>query len=147
MPDITHDQAHEAVRTALNSVTGLEPDRLLFGNRESSWTRTQRNYRLNPAAFEDAGTYRNNVRTRINETLIIHLTHRVAADPDRSESQAGRDAESVVQALRSDNGLRTLGVRPVWAGTDRAESEGGDHIETDVTFELTYDLSLTLTAG
>ncbi|KKM72904.1 hypothetical protein LCGC14_1415910 [marine sediment metagenome] len=147
MPDITHDQVVDTMHTALDAVAGLEPDRLVHGNREASWTRTQRNWRLDPQGPLDTGQYRNKIHMRVTEEMILHLTHKAAADPSRSEDQASRDAQSVIQSVISNDDFLTLGVRTALTDIDVNESDSGDHIETDITFELTYDISLTLSAG
>jgi len=146
MADLTQERAHGAIRTALRCVQGLQPDRLLWGNREAPWSRTERHYRLEMVDREDLGWYRNRAgdRMRVAEEIVVHLTHRMASDQERTESRAGLDAAAVIRRLLTDPELLLTTMRiTVTGGPTTTVSDSGDHLETDITIRAEYDWALT----
>lgn len=145
MADLTQEQAHGAIRTALGLVQGLQPDRLLWGNREGPWSRTERHYRLEMIGREDLNWYRNRAgdRMRVAEEIVVHLTHRLSSDQERTESRAGLDAAAVIRRLLTDTDLLLTTMRiTVTDGPTTAISDSGDHLETDITIRAEYDWTL-----
>lgn len=146
MADLTQDQVHAYIRQALAKDSHvIKPDRRLWGNREATWSSTLRNYRLESEGWEDAGWYRNKVgeRMRVSETVIVHLVHRMATDPRKTEDQAISDRDRVIDRLLTDSELRATSIRVYLDGVDVEESDSGDHLETDIAIRLEYDRALT----
>lgn len=149
MPDITQDQAKEALKSAIAANTALVIDRLAYGNREAAFSKTHRAVRLNNTGFVDTELYRNKDHMRIDDAFTLHLLHKTSNQqgPQTGEALARADATATVQALYSASELKALGIRVTFEGTSSEESDSGDHIETDTDITLRYDVSLSVTAN
>lgn len=146
MPDISLDQAKQALNAGIAAGSSLELDRLAYGNREASFTKSHRAYRVNDTGFVDTELYRNRDRMRIDDAFTLHLIHRTSnkLGPQTGEALARADATALVQALYSSADLAELGIRVTLEDISAAESDSGDHIETDVDITLQYDLALAV---
>lgn len=148
MPDITLDQAKEALTASIAENTSLQVDRLAYGNREAAFSKTHRTYRANNTGFVDTGLYRNRDRMRIDDAFTLHLIHKTSNQqgPKTGEALARADATALVQALYSASEFKVLGILATIGDISAEESDSGDHIETDVDITLQYDLSLAVAA-
>ena len=149
MPDYTQSEARGYLLTALLQVAGLKPDRQLWGNREATWTSLERRYRLEDTGWEDLGWYRNSPggRMRRAESIVVHLTHRIAADPSKTWERAAIDTDKVARRLINDTGIRSAGIRLSVESPTVEESDSGDHLETSIPILLEYDFALTVEAA
>ena len=149
MPDYTQSEARGYLLTALSSVAGLAPDRHLWGNREAKWTGLERHYRLEDAGWEDLGWYRNapGGRMRRAESIIVHLTHRMANSSSKTWERAAIDCDKVTRRLLNDTGIRAAGIRVTVEPPTVEESDSGDHLETDIPILYEYDFALTVEAA
>ena len=142
---LTQSEVHFYLESALAKIGTVKGDRLLWGNREASWTLTERAYRFDPTGSGPAEGYRHRPGslTQWTETIVVHLCHRMAADESRTKLQAGQDLEAVRLRLLTDTGIRSAGVRVYVEPASVALSDSGDTLETDLPIRVVYAYQLT----
>jgi hypothetical protein len=146
---LTQTEAHAYLEQALAKIGTVKADRLLWGNREASWTATERHYRFDPIESSPAPGYRHRpgCTTQWGERIIVHLAHRMAQDASRTKAQASSDTETICRRLLTDTALRAAGIRLSLEPSTVALSDSGDTLETDIPLSLRYAYSLAEEVG
>jgi len=146
---LTQQEAHELLERALAKCGELKGDKLLWGNREASWTLTERAYRFDPVGAGPVEGYRHRsgTSTRWTEEIVVHLCHRMAADQSRTKLQAGRDAEMITRRLLTDTDVRAGGIYVQVTPASVVLADSGDNLETDIPIRATYSYSMTAEVG
>lgn len=145
MSDATQAQAMDVLAAAIAVGTGLRADRQVLGNRETAWTVTDGAFRLDPTEWEDLGWYAGDDRIRVQESVTVHIVHRVASDPRRSMSAAREAAARIVRDVRLSSTVITAGL-VIELGGAVTVTQAGDVVETDVPLFVSYDFAVTQAA-
>lgn len=143
------NQATEAIANAiLLGVPSLKRDKLGLGNRESAWTIIDQAFRMNPQGYAPKDVYRRKPAglLRVEDNILIHLSHGVGGDEDAAIQLARSDSHRVVAALLNNVKLRPDFYSMTINSVDFTLADSGDVVETDVDITAEYDMTLDTTA-
>ena len=134
MPD-AHTRVYEVISAALVA-DGLLEDAHLLGNRQSPAPLRVGGFRMWPLGVENLGGWRLGVGTRrVEETIVVMISHPMDAQQENSWLAARLAAESAIKAVEG------CGLQEVkWESLDSGLDDSGNIIEHDLTFTVAYDL-------
>jgi hypothetical protein len=141
----TQRELYSRFRDALKDI-GLVDSRRLLGNRTAPEPLEHRAFRLDPSRLRngDGSGRRRGAPGKpeaVELLLVVHLSHDSnPSQPDEAYLSAVDDAEAAVDKLETSLDLRRI-ARVRWQGTSIRES--ANHIEQDLTFEVSYDFDLS----